>query len=118
MTNDASLLAALAIVSTCVLALVWVIKHLFTSIIPALDGLNKVTELNTKATKMADAYLRERNGRDIEFHTELMASMNAIPEQIKDTAKITAKELVKIQANLPAQNIENQHVDKQVVAST
>ena len=86
------LLAALAIVSACVGSLVWVIKHLFTEILPVIHNLVKVTELNTEATKSSDAYLRERNGRDNHFHGEVMAALKAIEEQSK-----------------------NQHVDEQTV---
>ena len=78
------LLAALAIVSACVGSLVWVIKHLFTEILPVINNLVKVTELNTQATKSADIYLRERNGRDNHFHTEVMEALNAIKEQSKN----------------------------------
>jgi len=75
------LLAALAIVSACVGALVWVIKHLFTQILPVLNNVVKVTELNTEATKAADAYLRERNGRDIHFHENVMKALVAIQKK-------------------------------------
>ena len=78
------LLAALAIVSACVGSLVWVIKHLFTEILPVINNLVKVTERNTQATKSADIYLRERNGRDNHFHTEVMEALNAIKEQSKN----------------------------------
>jgi len=60
-------LAALGIVSTVVLALIWIIKYLFTSFKPAVDQLVVSVETNTKATLSADTYLRERNGRDSEL---------------------------------------------------
>ena len=78
------LLAALAIVSACVGSLVWVIKHLFTEILPVIHNLVKVTELNTEATKSSNVYLRERNGRDSHFHGEVMAALKAIKEQSKN----------------------------------
>jgi len=86
------LLAALAIVSACVGSLVWVIKHLFTELLPVIHNLVKVTELNTEATKSSDAYLRERNGRDSHFHTQVMEALKAIETGNK-----------------------NQHVDEQTV---
>ena len=78
------LLAALAIVSACVASLVWVIKFLFTKMMPAIENLVKVTELNTEATKSSDTYLRERNGRDIHFHENIMKSLIAIQVQAKN----------------------------------
>ena len=85
------LLAALAIVSACVAALVWVIKFLFTEILPVIrnnvtitEKLIVSTEMNTEATKSSDAYLRERNGRDIHFHENIMKSLVAIQEQAKN----------------------------------
>jgi len=94
------LLASLGIVSACVASLVWVIKHLFTEILPVINNLVKVTELNTQATKSADAYLRERNGRDIHFHTNVMEALTAIKEQSKNqqVAEQTVEhQVVKIQ---------------------
>ena len=78
------LLAALAIVSACVAALVWVIKFLFTKMMPAIENLVKVTELNTDATKSSDTYLRERNGRDIHFHENIMKSLLVIQKGAKN----------------------------------
>jgi len=78
------LLAALAIVSACVASLVWVIKFLFAKMMPVIEKLVTVTELNTEATKSSDMYLRERNGRDIHFHENIMKSLIAIQVQAKN----------------------------------
>jgi len=67
------LLAALGIVSACVGILGWVIKFLFTKILPVLENV-------VVATKSSDTYLRERNGRDIHFHENIMKSLLVIQE--------------------------------------
>jgi len=94
------LLAALAIVSACVALLGWVIKFLFTKILPVIENLVKVTELNTEATKSSDTYLRERNGRDIHFHENIMKSLLVIQEGAKNQ-------------QVAEQTVEHQTVNKQ-----
>jgi len=79
-----ALLAALAIVSACVALLGWVIKFLFTKILPVLENIVVVTQLNTEVTKSSDTYLRERNGRDIHFHENIMKSLLVIQEGAKN----------------------------------
>jgi DNA-binding protein Fis len=91
------------------MALVWIIKSLFKYILPAIEGLTEATQHNTSATKSADAYLQQRNGRDIEKHAELLAATREIPvvmQQIADNQS---------EAILHAVNIKNQHVDNQYV---
>jgi len=82
------LLAALGIVSACVGILGWVIKFLFTKILPVLENV-------VVATKSSDTYLRERNGRDIHFHTNVMETLTAIKEQAENQQ--VAKQTVELQ---------------------
>jgi len=91
--NEASTIAIVGILGSCVAALIWIIKYLFDSFKPALDKLVEVTHANTEATKNADAYLQQRNGRDIEFHKEIMAKLQAIPVKAEGAATIVANEL-------------------------
>lgn len=112
MNDSTVLLAALGIVSACVGGLIWVIKHMFEQVVPALDKVVDSMMANTTATKAADAYLRERNGRDNQVHKDLIKSINAIPEQIIKTADITSKVL---KDSVSDQHIVNQTVDTQNV---
>jgi len=91
--NEASTIAIIGILGSCVAALIWIIKYLFDSFKPALDKLAEVTHANTEATKNADAYLQQRNGRDIEFHREIMVKLQAIPLRADGSATIVADEL-------------------------
>lgn len=105
-------IAVVGVLGTCVGGLIWVIKKMFNQIIPAIDSLTKATQGNTRATKSADTYLRERNGRDASMHKELIQAVQAIPEQIIETANITAKAL----ADTPiTQKVDKQEVKTQVV---
>lgn len=97
--NEAVMLAALGIVSACVAGLIWVIKRMFNDVVPALKHLTKATESNTEATKSADAYLQQRNGRDIERHAKdieiqntMVAEMKKIPDIIYSTQQQRKKE--------------------------
>lgn len=83
MSDSTVLLAALGIVSACVGALIYVIKFMFQKIVPLLESLTISTDKNTKATKKADEYLRERNGRDNEFHGEVMKGLKAIQTAVE-----------------------------------
>jgi hypothetical protein len=107
--SEAVLLAALGIVSTCVVGLIWVIKRMFNDIVPALKGLQKATEQNTAATKSADTYLQERNGRDNEHHAAVLKSINAIPETMETIANAQSEAIIN------AVNIQKQDVKDQVV---
>lgn len=78
-------IAALGIAATCVGGLIWIIKKMFSRVLPAidkihtsLDRLAKATDKNTQATKSADQYLRERNGRDSAFWQEVRDSLHVI----------------------------------------
>ena len=120
--DSSSNLAIIAILASCVGALVWVIKHLFAQILPALEGLQRATEGNTAATKSADEYLRQRNGRDMEFHAEVMKSLADIPIQSKKQADIVARELKRVGditaaklKEVGTQTVAEQKVEHQVI---
>lgn len=114
MANDAGLLAALGVVSACVAGLLWIIKFMFNRLVPLLENSNKLmaesnnlTKANTKITHNADQYLRQRNGRDIEFHAKQLESINAIPIKMQEIADAQAKTLIENFKKLPSQNIVN-----------
>jgi hypothetical protein len=93
-------LAALGTVSLLAGALIWIIKYLFTSIMPVLNATLEATKANTDATKSADTYLRERNGRDIsswkqntEFHKTVLKGITDVSMQSKMRADVLAHEL-------------------------
>ena len=94
--NEAATLAIIGILGATTAALVWIIKYLFASFMPVMDNLVRATEENTKATKSADEYLRDRNGRDKTFHEEIMLSLKEIPDQAKKQAEEVAKELHRV----------------------
>ena len=102
--NEAALLAALAIVATISGALVWIIKYLFNTFKPVMDELVRATQANTSATISADTYLKQRNGRDIDFHTEIMEKLKAIPDQAAIQAERVAIELKRV-GDLTAQKV-------------
>lgn len=118
-SSEAPLLAALTIVSACVAVLVWVIKFMFTKILPAMENNNKLTaqanvltKANTKATKSADEYLRERNGRDNEHHKATLKAIEEIPNTLKKIAKDQEKAIIK------AVQVDKQSINKQNVNET
>lgn len=112
LVNDAGLLAALGIVSACVAGLIWVIKRMFNDILPALDGLKAATISNTRATKTADQYLRDRNGRDVEKHAELLKATQEIPKVMQEIADNQAQAIISA-VDVKEQHVEHQHIDKQ-----
>lgn len=96
-------ITALGIVVTSVGALIWIAKYLMiqnkksiddltlaqTATAKALNKLSVSTDKNTEATISADKYLKERNGRDNEQHTEniqiqrnLVAQIEKVPDII------------------------------------
>jgi hypothetical protein len=88
------------VITACVATLTWVIRFILKKVVPAIDNLADSTDKNTKAvnavqktTKSADKYLKERNGRDNETHSEMIEAIKKIPAQIIATANITAKTL-------------------------
>lgn len=112
--NEAVLLSALGIVATCVAGLIWVIKYLFSQIVPALNGLEKVTRLNTEATKSADTYLRERNGRDNEHHTAVLESINEIPKTMQKIANAQSSAIIEA-VSVRRQSVAEQRVEHQTI---
>lgn len=112
--NEAPLIAALGIVSACVAGLIWVIKRMFSDIVPALDGLKRATDQNTSATKSADEYLRDRNGRDKEHHKATLKSINAIPATLKKIAKDQEIAIIKA-VKVERQSVTEQRVEHQTI---
>jgi geranylgeranyl pyrophosphate synthase len=80
--------------------------------------LIKAINKNTQITQSADTYLRQRNGRDIEKHTELLEATKAIPKTMQRIADTQAKTLLASLKKLPAQNIEHQHVKDQTIENS
>lgn len=121
--TDAGLLAALGIVSSCVLLLGWIIKFMFMKLLPAMENNNKLTEegnkltkANTKATTTADIYLRERNGRDNEHHEATLKAIKKIPTVLQEIADSQAASIIKA-VGKGTQHLDKQVVDKQIVNS-
>lgn len=121
--NDAGLLAALGIVSACVAGLIWVIKFMFSKLMPMIEKSNilaeqgiKVGEANTSATKAADSYLRERNGRDAEHHRATLKAINAIPSTLKKIANAQEKAIIKA-VKVERQSVTEQKVEHQTIRS-
>lgn len=115
-------IAVVGVLATCVGALVWVIKFLFQKLLPAFEQQTKVTRrlvtataANTKATRAADTYLRDRNGRDNEFQKHNLEAIDAIPAKMQAIADRQAKALTHTQ-NIHDQYIQRQKVDKQHVS--
>lgn len=113
--NDGVTLAVVGILATCVGGLLWIIKFMFGRLLPIIEDLQKVTAANTKATKSADDYLRQRNGRDNEHHKETMKVIKAIPDKMQKIADKQAETLAMNLKKLPAQNIQHQTVEQQDV---
>lgn len=94
--GNAVTLAVVAILATCVAGLMWIIKFMFSKLLPVIDRgavsterLVEVTKQNTKQIKVADDYLRKRNGRDNDMHRELVAAIAEIPKQIIITGAVS-----------------------------
>lgn len=80
----------------------------------ALTVLNKSVIENTSATTSADTYLKQRNGRDIEKHAELLKATKAIPITLKKIAQKQATEIIKA-VKVERQYIEHADIGKQTV---
>jgi len=111
--NDAVTLAIVALLGTLIAGAIWVIKYLFGSFKPVLDSLVDSTRANTEATKSADAYLKQRNGRDIEFHTEIMKELRFNSSEIKRVGDLGAERLMEMKKSKKHQPV--QVVDEQTV---
>ena len=114
--NEAPLIAALGIVSACVGGLIWVIKRMFSDVVPALEGLKKATDQNTSATKAADTYLRDRNGRDKEHHTASLRAIRAIPVTLKKIADDQEKAIIRA-VKVEKQSVTEQKVEHQTISN-
>lgn len=99
--NSAVTLAVVGVLATCVGGLLFVIKFMFNRLLPMIEKSNALTETNTRVTKDADQYLRERNGRDAEIHGRLIKELKDLPNKITQDIK--------------EQKIEHQSIDQQVV---
>lgn len=108
-TSDSAVtIAVVGVLATCVGGLLWIIKFMFMKIVPSIDGLTKATAANTAATKSADKYLRERNGRDNEAHTETLLAIQEVPKTMR---KIASEQAL----DSKDQHIEHQEVATQIV---
>ncbi len=87
----------------------------YAEIAKSLNKLTAATEKNTDATKSADAYLKQRNGRDIEKHTELLKATQAIPRTLKRIAADQAVAIIRA-VKVDHQYVENAQITTQVVA--
>jgi len=111
-TDKASILAALAILGTCVGALVWMIEYMFTKMLPMIEKNIDATTANTLATKNADKYLQDRNGRDAEAHKETLKAIAVIPTKMQEIADLQATTLVESVKEISEQHVKHQTVDK------
>ena len=113
MADDSAVtLAVVAILASCVGGLLWIIKFMFGQLIPMIEKLNQSTLANTEATKNADKYLRDRNGRDGENHEQLIKATEAIATKMQSIADSQSKALLKTMNQVKEQKVEHQHVDQ------
>lgn len=120
MTVDATVtLAVVGVLATCVGGLLWVLKFVFSKLLPRFDKGNEVmatlvsaTKTNTEITKNADIYLRQRNGLDDINHAELIKVTKAIPVKMQRIADSQAKALSVSLKKIKEQHVEHAHVDK------
>lgn len=89
-------IAVVGVLATCVGGLLWIIKFMFNKTVPIVDKLAMATAANTRATKSADKYLRDRNGRDSERHQELLTGIHAIVQKLEDTEIIRVENSDKV----------------------
>lgn len=73
----------------------------------------KALKGNTLATKNADSYLRERNGRDAKSHIETLEAIKTIPTTMQEIADAQAKAIVAA-VEVKEQHVEHQHIDTSV----
>ena len=119
--DSAVTLAIVGILGTCVAGLIWVIKTMFNKIIPLVENGNKSIEkmvlmikINTDATKSADQYLKDRNGRDAQKHEELIEVTKEIPIKMQEIADLQAKTLLVNIQKIKEQKVETQTIEHQV----
>lgn len=107
-------LASIALLGTCIAFLIWLIKLMLGDGKEILQNLASNIQNNTKATKAADKYLKDRNGRDSEFHKETLIALQAIPKKMQDIADTQAEAIVKALKKQPTQ-VQEQKVLHQTV---
>ena len=112
--ETASVISIIGILGATTGALIWIIKYLFEKIYPVLDKLVVATEMNTQATISSDTYLRQRNGRDIEFHLEMIKKIEAIPKKVDEQTGVLAKELKRV-GDLTAERVEQENETHQII---
>lgn len=112
-----AIVAALGIVATAMAGMLWIVKYLMVQMKESLDAntksnnlVAKESKLTRSAVKSSDKYLRERNGRDSEIHTELIASINKLPHTMQKIADNSVQKLSK-------QTVKEQLVTHQTVES-
>lgn len=109
--DNAVTLAVVGVLATCVGGLLWIIKFMFNKMVPMMEENIKATIANTEATRSADKYLKERNGRDIEKHEELIKATEAIPVKMQYIADTQAKAIVTNLKQVKEQKVTHQYVD-------
>lgn len=109
--DNAVTLAVVGVLATCVGGLLWIIKFMFNKMVPMMEENIKATIANTEATRSADKYLKERNGRDIEKHEELIKATEAIPVKMQYIADTQAKAIVNNLKQVKEQKVTHQYVD-------
>ncbi len=125
--NSAIVIASLGIVATAVGALSYIVKLLVVevkksienstksqvAVAKALEKVSKNTDKNTQATKHADEYLRQRNGRDNEHHTAVLKALEVVPQTLR---KIADDAAVKVEAVRTDLHDDDKKVTRKVVA--
>lgn len=79
-----------------------------------LSKLSNSTDKNTQATKSADEYLRERNGRDNEHHGAVLTAINEIPKTMKKIANAQSKAIINA-VSVNEQSVKEQTVKHQTI---
>lgn len=126
MSDNTVTITALGILATCVGGLIWIIKFMFNRLLPLIEKGNRsqeklaeLTKANTEATRAADVYLKQRNGRDNEMHSKNLAAWDttrdSIEKMIESAQTIADGSTEKIITAIKQQEVETQVVRTQVV---
>jgi len=75
-----------------------------------VSAINK----NTRVTKSADEYLRQRNGRDTEAHKETLKAIKEVPDTLREIAEAQQAAIIKA-VRIGQQHVEHQHVEEAVI---
>lgn len=114
MNDNGVALAAIAIVGTTVGALIWIVKFLMMQMRRSLDKNTSAQLKVVQATESHDRYLKDRNGRDMEVHNELLTQMKENRSIFYSTEKRRTQEFEAIMEAIP-KTIKKQEVANQVV---